>query len=513
MDLFSQGFVEILAAEQTPDNPNWFQGTADAVRQAARHFARHDADYYLILAGDHLYRMDYARAGRRAHRSPGRHHDRRAAGRRRTTRRRWASSASIATGQIVAFEEKPNAARLAEIGQSIPRGRDVRRRTSPDKPFVASMGIYVFSRDVLLDVLAAGRRDGLRPRDHSARARPLPRATRTCSAATGPTSARSQSFYDANIMLTRAGRAVQLLRSAPADLHAPALSAGLAPERLHGARRDRRRRLLPRSLHDRAVDHRHPHQRPGRARASARSVLLGADFYEADDEAPARGERPRLGIGRDVVLDRVIVDKNARIGDGVQPGQRGRRPGRRRRRLLHPQRHHHRAEGRRDHGRDAGLGTCGHYASLAAPSLRSPRAVELTHAVNTLVTRHTHHTPLIRFPDDSVSASPGRHDDCSQVADGICFSSRCVAATAFAQTDQGRFTGTVRDPVERVRRRARPSRSRTSGPAKSATALTNQQGYFLVGIAEAIHLHDPRREERASRRSNTRTCRSPSARS
>src|SRR5437588_6165337 len=59
MDLFSPGFVEILAAEQTPDNPNWFQGTADAVRQAARHFVRYDADYYLILAGDHLYRMNY----------------------------------------------------------------------------------------------------------------------------------------------------------------------------------------------------------------------------------------------------------------------------------------------------------------------------------------------------------------------------------------------------------------------------------------------------------------------
>src|SRR5438046_55792 len=60
MDPFSQGFVEILAAEQTPDNPNWYQGTADAVRQASRHFSRHDADYYLILAGDHLYRMNYS---------------------------------------------------------------------------------------------------------------------------------------------------------------------------------------------------------------------------------------------------------------------------------------------------------------------------------------------------------------------------------------------------------------------------------------------------------------------
>src|SRR5207247_10401868 len=59
MDLFNQGFVEILAAEQTPDNPNWYQGTADAVRQAARHFARREADYYVILAGDQLYRMDY----------------------------------------------------------------------------------------------------------------------------------------------------------------------------------------------------------------------------------------------------------------------------------------------------------------------------------------------------------------------------------------------------------------------------------------------------------------------
>ena len=59
LDTFSEGFVEILAAEQTPDNPHWFQGTADAVRQAARHFAQHEAKYYLILAGDHLYRMDY----------------------------------------------------------------------------------------------------------------------------------------------------------------------------------------------------------------------------------------------------------------------------------------------------------------------------------------------------------------------------------------------------------------------------------------------------------------------
>ena len=60
LDRFSGGFVEILAAEQTPDNPHWYQGTADAVRQAVRHITQHEADHYLILAGDHLYRMDYS---------------------------------------------------------------------------------------------------------------------------------------------------------------------------------------------------------------------------------------------------------------------------------------------------------------------------------------------------------------------------------------------------------------------------------------------------------------------
>ena len=151
MDLFSQGFVEILAAEQTPDNPNWFQGTADAVRQAARHFARHEADYYVILAGDHLYRMDYAELVEA-------HIDRKAD----ITIATQAVTAEAAhlmgivhfdrSGRIVAFDEKPDAARLGEIGRSIPAGAAFAGH-APDKPFVASLGIYVFSREVLLEAL------------------------------------------------------------------------------------------------------------------------------------------------------------------------------------------------------------------------------------------------------------------------------------------------------------------------------------------------------------------------
>ena len=152
MDLFSHGFVEILAAEQTPDNSNWFQGTADAVRQAARHIAPHDADYYLILAGDHLYRMDF---GDLVEAHVDRNADITIAAQPVTMDD--ATGMGIfrfdANGHIVAFEEKPNPERLAEIRRSIPPGATFAAH-SADKPFVASMGIYVFSRDVLLDMLA-----------------------------------------------------------------------------------------------------------------------------------------------------------------------------------------------------------------------------------------------------------------------------------------------------------------------------------------------------------------------
>src|SRR4051795_7158091 len=139
LDVFSDGFVEVLAAEQTPESSDWFQGTADAVRQAARHFAGYDAEYYLILAGDHLYRMDFCELIE-SHIEGGAD----------ITIAAQPVTAADATqmgivrfdgqGQISAFEEKPNAARLEEIGTSIPKGSTA-GGVSPEKPFVASMGI------------------------------------------------------------------------------------------------------------------------------------------------------------------------------------------------------------------------------------------------------------------------------------------------------------------------------------------------------------------------------------
>src|SRR5687767_618974 len=118
LDRFSGGFVEILAAEQTPDNPNWYQGTADAVRQAVRHVTQHEADYYLILAGDHLYRMNYEELIE-AHKNTQADITIAAQPVDSVTGTQMGIFCFDTGGQIVAFEEKPKAERLKEIGRSI----------------------------------------------------------------------------------------------------------------------------------------------------------------------------------------------------------------------------------------------------------------------------------------------------------------------------------------------------------------------------------------------------------
>ena len=313
MDLFSPGFVEILAAEQTPDNPNWYQGTADAVRQAARHFARFDADYYLILAGDHLYRMDYCEL-------VDAHHDRRSditiAAQPVTIDD--ASAMGIfcfdRAGQIVAFEEKPKRDRLDEIGQSIPAGATFSGH-SREKPFMASMGIYVFSRDVLMDLLDSAATDFGREIIPTAlgKYRVSSYLFRGYWADVGTV----ESFYEANVMLTRAGAPFKFYDARRPMFTRPRFlpAARFADCHVREAIVAEGSYLEQCTVEESIVGIRTNVQAGATIR---RSVLLGADFFEVDDEAPMRGDRPRLGIGRDVVLDRVIVDKNARVGDGAR---------------------------------------------------------------------------------------------------------------------------------------------------------------------------------------------------
>ena len=311
LDRFSGGFVEILAAEQTPDNPNWYQGTADAVRQAVRHFTQHDADYELVLAGDHLYRMDYA-ALVEAHRTT----------RADITIAAQPVDADTATqmgifrfdrdGAIVAFEEKPKAERLAQIGRSIPSGSTFATHTD-EHPFMASMGIYVFTRRVLVDMLH--RETGI---DFGRELIPnalgkykvMPYLYRGFWADVGTI----ESFYDANVMLGRRDapfrfwdperpiythlRHLPTSRMTDCHINGSVIGEGCSLNRCH---------VEGSVVGVRAAI--------GAGARVERSVLLGADFYE-HGEPP--GDLPRLGVGRDVVLDRVIIDKNARIGEGAR---------------------------------------------------------------------------------------------------------------------------------------------------------------------------------------------------
>jgi glucose-1-phosphate adenylyltransferase len=313
MDVFSNGFVEILAAEQTPENSSWFQGTADAVRQARRQFERHDANYYLILAGDHLYRMDYAEL-------IDAHIDRDAD----ITIAAQPVDADDATqmgifrfdraGRIVAFEEKPNRERLAEIGASVPQGA-VFTGHSADKPFVASMGMYVFSRQVLMEVLEEPGVDFGREIIPAALSRYKVNAYfhRGYWADVGTV----RSYYDANIALTRSEPPFQFY-----DSRRPIYSH---PRFLPGSRLEDctvREGLISdgcaigRSTIEQSVVGVRSVIREGCT--ITRSLLLGADYYESEDMAPARGALPPVGIGRNTVLDRAIIDKNARVGDEVR---------------------------------------------------------------------------------------------------------------------------------------------------------------------------------------------------
>lgn len=312
LDHFSQGFVDILAAEQTPDSTSWFQGTADAVRQAWRHFHSMPCDHILILAGDHLYRMNL--------------------GELITDHIEQDADVTIAAqpcdpetstqmgiflfdgaGQISGFEEKPNLERLGQIGQSVPKDSRVASWISPQRPFIASMGIYVFTKQILLDALeqyadAVDFGKEIIPaviKTHRVRAY-LYRGYWEDVGTIG-------SFFEANLKLTDPKPAFTFHdKDAPVYTHPRFLAGSTVQDcRINRAVIAEGCTLESCSI-DRAVVGIRTQIRSGATITN--SVLLGADYYSRDVDDTG----VPLGIGKDVVLDRVIVDKNARVGDGAR---------------------------------------------------------------------------------------------------------------------------------------------------------------------------------------------------
>jgi len=308
LDLFSGGFVEVLAAEQTPEGEQWFQGTADAVRQAARHFRDVEAEYYLILAGDHVYRMDLSDLIE-SHIETGADI---------TIAAQPVSAADApdmgilkftGSGQIAGFEEKPKPDRLAEIGASAPPGTPA-VPLSADKPFVASMGIYVFSREVLHDILAADMAVDF-GREVIPHALAAQRVHAYLYRGFWADVGTVRSFFDVNLMLTRRGGPFNFFHPRRPIYTRPRF---LPAARLHDCRIDEAliaegAYLDTCEVRQSVVGIRTTIQHGAKI---TRSVLLGADAYEEP------GAELPMGIGRNAVLDGVIVDKNARIGEDAR---------------------------------------------------------------------------------------------------------------------------------------------------------------------------------------------------
>jgi glucose-1-phosphate adenylyltransferase len=304
-DMFTEGWVQILAAEQTPRSTGWYQGTADAVRQQLMEIEAARTEYVLILAGDHLYNMDY-HAFVDYHKETGAD----------ITMAVQPVAADIAPalgilkrsddGQIESFTEKPQPTALAGL-ESLP---------GPDKPYLASMGIYVFRTDLLFDVLKSEGDDFGKNIIPNALAdyRVMGYIYDGYWADIGTIRA----FYDVNLEMALPDR--------PFDFYIPgrpiySRARFLPATQVHGAQIENA--LLADGCHvgDARITHAVIGLRSqiGPKTLIRSTILMGADYYETDaDRAEDRRlGRPDIGIGDGTVIDGAIIDKNARIGRHV----------------------------------------------------------------------------------------------------------------------------------------------------------------------------------------------------
>ena len=308
-DVFSSGFVSVLAAEQTEEGGNWFQGTADAVRQSLRHMRRTPGRDLLILSGDQLYSMDYQHM-LRTHRESGAD----ATVAVIPVSADQASAFGIlkmdATGRIVHFDEKPPAERLPALVSELPGGGG--------PGYLASMGIYIFKRDVLELSLASPKLVDF-GRHVIPDAVPRQRVQAHVYRGYWEDVGTIQSYFQANLALCEPIPPFDFYDEAhPVYTHPRFLPASKVERcNIHNALISEGCIMNGAEI-DRAVIG--IRSRIGAAAHIRNSLLVGADFYETLEDmrsAEARGV-PVVGIGSESVIENAIIDKNARIGRGVR---------------------------------------------------------------------------------------------------------------------------------------------------------------------------------------------------
>ena len=315
---FKGGFVEVLAAQQTPTSPSWFQGTADAVRQNQELFESWDVDQLLILSGDQLYRMDYE-AFVEAHRSSGAALSVAALPVDEEAARGFGLMRADPDGRIREFREKPKGQEL-EAMRVDTQSLGLSVREAARRPFLASMGIYVFDREVLFGLLAK------HPEATDFGKEIIPAALASGQKLQSylfddywEDIGTIKAFYDANLALTEDQPPFSFF-----DEQAPIYTRPryLPPSQVRDSHLTRTV-LSEGCLLDRCVIE---HCVLGlRLRVEEGAVLrdtlvMGADSYESEADRKlvrSRGGIP-LGIGAHSVINQAILDKNVRIGSHVQ---------------------------------------------------------------------------------------------------------------------------------------------------------------------------------------------------
>ena len=312
--MFSKGFVDILAAEQTPDNSTWFQGTADAVRQSLRHIVGYDFEYVLILSGDQLYQMDFEEMID--------HHTASGADISIATipvNGREAPEFGILKSDennvITSFIEKPKPELLPEWVSET--GEDMKTH---GRIYLASMGIYVFSRKLLFELLENDKSDAT---DFGKEIIPNSiEKHKVISYQYGgywTDIGNIYSFFEANLSLTLDLPPFNLFDNqnvvySRARMLPPAKISGTTLEKTIIAEGS----IINASRIENSVIG--VRSRIGHGTTIVSCYIMGNDYYETINEIAKNLERgiPQLGIGDRCYIKNTIVDKNCRIGNDVR---------------------------------------------------------------------------------------------------------------------------------------------------------------------------------------------------